>query len=100
VIRAVGTKIFQNTEYAAWRSLRESEDARYLGLVMPRFLSRLPYGPCQDSICITSGAVPVINGQCAADPIRAISPSNSTSAGAGAHSETLQRGGLGPEPDL
>ena len=38
------TKIFQNTEYAAWRSLRESEDARYLGLVMPRFLSRLPYG--------------------------------------------------------
>ena len=31
------TKIFQNTEYAAWRSLRESEDARYLGLVMPRF---------------------------------------------------------------
>ncbi|WP_406741311.1 type VI secretion system contractile sheath domain-containing protein, partial [Klebsiella aerogenes] len=25
------TKIFQNTEYAAWRSLRESEDARYLG---------------------------------------------------------------------
>lgn len=38
------TKIFQNTEYAAWRSLRESDDARYLGLVMPRFLARLPYG--------------------------------------------------------
>ncbi|UQY44741.1 type VI secretion system contractile sheath large subunit [Mixta hanseatica] len=38
------TKIFQNSEYAAWRSLRESEDARYLGLVMPRFLARLPYG--------------------------------------------------------
>ncbi|KJV35895.1 type VI secretion system contractile sheath large subunit [Pantoea sp. SM3] len=38
------TKIFQNTEYAAWRSLRESEDSRYLGLVMPRFLARLPYG--------------------------------------------------------
>jgi type VI secretion system protein ImpC len=38
------TRIFQNSEYAAWRSLRESEDARYLGLVMPRFLSRLPYG--------------------------------------------------------
>ncbi len=38
------TKIFQNTEYVAWRSLRESEDARYLGLVMPRFLTRLPYG--------------------------------------------------------
>jgi type VI secretion system protein ImpC len=38
------TRIFQNSEYAAWRSLRESEDARYLGLVMPRFLSRVPYG--------------------------------------------------------
>ncbi len=38
------TKIFGTPEYAAWRSLRESEDARYLGLTMPRFLSRLPYG--------------------------------------------------------
>jgi type VI secretion system protein ImpC len=38
------TKIFSTPEYAAWRSLRESEDARYLGLAMPRFLSRLPYG--------------------------------------------------------
>ena len=32
------TKIFQTLEYASWRSLRESEDARYLGLAMPRFL--------------------------------------------------------------
>ncbi len=32
------TKIFQNTEHTAWRSLRESEDARYIGLAMPRFL--------------------------------------------------------------
>ncbi len=38
------TKIFQTPLHAAWRSLRESEDARYLGLAMPRFLSRLPYG--------------------------------------------------------
>lgn len=38
------TKIFQSTEYAAWRSLRESDDSRYIGLAMPRFLSRLPYG--------------------------------------------------------
>jgi len=38
------TKIFQTPEYAAWRSLRESEDSRYIGLTMPRFLSRLPYG--------------------------------------------------------
>jgi len=38
------TKIFTTPEYAAWRSLRESDDARYLALCMPRFLGRLPYG--------------------------------------------------------
>ncbi|MBS1203467.1 MAG: cts1B [Proteobacteria bacterium] len=39
------TKIFtQNLEYAAWNSLRQSEDSRYIGLAMPRFLARLPYG--------------------------------------------------------
>ena len=38
------TKIFQTADYAAWRSLRDSEDAKYIGLTMPRFLSRLPYG--------------------------------------------------------
>jgi type VI secretion system protein ImpC len=44
------TKIFQTPEYAAWRSLRDSEDARYLGLAMPRFLSRLPYGSKTDPV--------------------------------------------------
>ncbi|WP_407668201.1 type VI secretion system contractile sheath large subunit [Paraburkholderia ferrariae] len=39
------TKIFtQNLEYAPWNSLRNSEDSRYIGLAMPRFLARLPYG--------------------------------------------------------
>src|SRR5215467_8404448 len=38
------TKIFQTAEYAAWRSLRESDDSRYVGLAMPRVLSRMPYG--------------------------------------------------------
>jgi type VI secretion system protein ImpC len=38
------TKIFQTADYAPWRSLRESEDSRYIGLCMPRYLSRLPYG--------------------------------------------------------
>jgi type VI secretion system protein ImpC len=37
-------KIFAAPDYAAWRSLRESDDAKYVGLAMPRFLSRLPYG--------------------------------------------------------
>ena len=38
------TKIFTNTEYAPWRSLRKMEDSKYIGLAMPRFLSRIPYG--------------------------------------------------------
>jgi type VI secretion system protein ImpC len=44
------TKIFQTPEYAAWRSLRESEDSRYIGLAMPRFLARLPYGAATDPV--------------------------------------------------
>ncbi len=38
------TKIYSTPDYAAWRSLRSAEDARYVGLAMPRFLARLPYG--------------------------------------------------------
>jgi len=38
------TKIFTTPEYAAWRSLRESDDSKYLGMCMPRFLARMPYG--------------------------------------------------------
>ncbi len=37
-------KIFERTEYAKWRSFRESEDSRYVGLTLPRTLMRLPYG--------------------------------------------------------
>jgi len=37
------TKIFGTPEYAAWRSLRESDDSRYISLCMPRTLARLPY---------------------------------------------------------
>lgn len=44
------TKIFQTPEYAAWRSLRESEDSRYIGIAMPRFLGRIPYGAKTDPI--------------------------------------------------
>ena len=36
--------LFQTPPYAEWRALRESEDARYIGLAMPRFLARRPYG--------------------------------------------------------
>jgi type VI secretion system protein ImpC len=36
--------IFEGPQYTKWQSFRESEDARYIGLLMPRFLLRLPYG--------------------------------------------------------
>ncbi|CAM3798579.1 Type VI secretion system sheath protein TssC1 [Bordetella sputigena] len=38
------SKLFQTPEHASWRALRESEDARYIGLTLPRFLARAPYG--------------------------------------------------------
>ena len=44
------TKIFQTPEYAAWRSLRESEDSKYVGMAMPRVLGRLPYGAKTDPV--------------------------------------------------
>ncbi len=37
-------KIFDNSEYAKWKSFRQSEDSRYVGLTLPRILMRLPYG--------------------------------------------------------
>ena len=38
-------KVFDTVDYAKWKSFRESEDARYVGLTVPRFLGRLPYDP-------------------------------------------------------
>lgn len=37
--------IFESVDYIKWNSFRKTEDARYLGLTFPRFLTRLPYGP-------------------------------------------------------
>jgi type VI secretion system protein ImpC len=37
--------IFEGPQYIKWQSFRESEDARYVSLALPRFLLRLPYGP-------------------------------------------------------
>lgn len=36
--------IFDGVDYAKWRSFRDSDDSRFVTLVMPRVLSRLPYG--------------------------------------------------------
>jgi type VI secretion system protein ImpC len=38
------SKIFDNNIYTKWKRFRESEEARYVGLVLPRILLRLPYG--------------------------------------------------------
>ncbi len=37
-------KIFDTVEYLKWRGFRDSEDSRFVSLVMPRVLARLPYG--------------------------------------------------------
>lgn len=44
------SKIFSTPQYAAWRSLRESEDSKYVALAMPRFLARLPYGAATEPV--------------------------------------------------
>ncbi|BCA78400.1 type VI secretion system contractile sheath large subunit [Desulfuromonas sp. AOP6] len=41
------TNYMEKAEYTRWKSFRATEDARYIGLLTPRFLLRLPYG--QDS---------------------------------------------------
>lgn len=38
------SKIFESAELATWRSFRESEDSRYVALVLPSYAARLPYG--------------------------------------------------------
>ena len=37
-------KIFETTEYAKWKSFRQTEDSRYVALTAPRILLREPYG--------------------------------------------------------
>ena len=38
-------KVFDTVEYTKWKAFRESEDARYVGITLPRFLGRLPFNP-------------------------------------------------------
>ena len=39
------SKVFDTVEYAKWKAFRESDEARYVGLTLPRFLGRLPFHP-------------------------------------------------------
>ena len=41
---------FESPKYTKWRSLRETEEARYIGLTAPRFLLRVPYDPVENPI--------------------------------------------------
>lgn len=38
------SKIFDSTEYAKWKSFRQSDDSRYVALTLPHVLLRQPYG--------------------------------------------------------
>jgi type VI secretion system protein ImpC len=38
------SKIFDSLEYTKWNAYRDTEDSRFVTLVLPRVLARLPYG--------------------------------------------------------
>ncbi len=42
--------IMEGPQHTKWRAFRESEDARYVGLTMPRFLLRLPYSKADNPV--------------------------------------------------
>jgi type VI secretion system protein ImpC len=44
------SKVFDTPDYAAWKGLRDQDDSIYVGLCMPRVLSRLPYGAKSDPV--------------------------------------------------
>lgn len=41
---------FESPQYARWRTFRENEDSRYIGLCMPRFMLRQPYAPGENTV--------------------------------------------------
>lgn len=41
---------FDGPQFAKWQSFREREDARYVGLTLPRFLLRTPYDPQENPV--------------------------------------------------
>jgi type VI secretion system protein ImpC len=44
--------VFEGPQYARWNSFRETEDARYVGLCMPRFMLRAPYGRRESELSV------------------------------------------------
>jgi type VI secretion system protein ImpC len=44
--------MFEGPQYAKWNGFRETEDARYVGLCMPRFMLRAPYGKRESELSV------------------------------------------------
>ena len=65
------SKIFESIDMAKWRDLRGTDDSRYLTLVMPRVMMRLPYGVDSDT---ETGTVPVDGMMCAVVPVPPTQP--------------------------
>jgi type VI secretion system protein ImpC len=55
-------KVFDTVEYAKWKSFRDSEDSRYVGLTLPRFLGRLPFNPKDGQTAETFNFVEDVDG--------------------------------------
>lgn len=56
------SKVFDTVDYAKWKSFRESEDSRYVGLTVPRFLGRLPFDPKEGNTAETFNFVEKVDG--------------------------------------
>ena len=54
--------MFDTADYVKWRSFRDSDDARYVGLTLPRFLGRLPYDPKEGNAVEGFGFVEDVDG--------------------------------------
>ncbi len=56
------SKLFDTTEYAKWKSFRDAEDSRYVGLTLPRFLGREPYDPKEGTVTEGFNFVEAVDG--------------------------------------
>ena len=95
--------IFEGPQYTKWQSFRETEDARYVALTMPRFLLRLPYGPETVPVKkfnyqedVSQGHEPTSGGTPPSRSPRASPTASRSTAGARTSSARRRRRGRGP----
>ena len=55
-------KVFDTVEYAKWKAFRDTEDSRYVGLTLPRYLGRLPYDPKEGTVVDSFNFVEDVDG--------------------------------------